>query len=393
MKILELDNKCTGCMACFNICPVKAISMVENEEGFIFPSIDNSICIKCYKCENTCPEINIAKRTDRNSINKVFYGWNNDTYVRKKSSSGGVFSLLADQVINVGGKVYGAIYNQSENRVLHKSSDNVEYEKMRKSKYTQSYIGSVYRDIKDSLLKGANVLFSGTPCQTSGLISYLGDINKDNLIVCDFVCHGVPSMKMLNDNLNLISKKFNQKIIDFDFRPKVKTWAADFFQIKYENNKIRNIPWSEDSYYRGFSHNLILRKSCYGCRYSSEKHLSDITLADFWGYHRYDKDIFDNQGISLIVINSIKGLDFINSIPEDLITKHEINNKFADYIYAKHDEKHYNLEKREHFFRDYVKDGYIKAIKKNNLTVSYKLLIRKKVKKIYYTTKKLLNLK
>ncbi len=383
-EILTIGSKCTACMACYNICPVNAINMDENVEGFFFPSIDDSICINCKKCDNVCPEIKNNIKAEKLE-QKAYYGWHKDSNVRKASSSGGFFSIIAEYVIKKNGVVFGAVYNKNTKKVMHQSTLDVSLDELRKSKYVQSYIGNTYKQVKDLLNRNKLVLFVGTPCQVSGLQSFVGE--NPMLITCDFICHGVPSMKLLNEDLDFYSKKSRQKVVSFDFRPKIESWHQDFLSIIFEDNT-KNIRWQNNGFYSGFMKNINLRRSCYRCRYSNIQHSSDFSIADFWGYYKYDKSIFDNRGISLILVNTKKGDNLLNILRSNKHTLNEINWKYANYVFRERTEKNYSLKKRDRFFKDVFDFGYYKAVKKNKLIPSlYIKMIRKiiKIKKSYFS--------
>ncbi len=369
-RILEIRDKCTGCMACYNICPENAISMQEDNEGFYMPNIDQEHCTKCILCEKVCPEINLYSKQKKSLIKKAYYGWHNNDDIRKKSSSGGAFTAMAENILSDGGVVFGAVYDANLNIVKHKSTDEVDLDSMRKSKYVQSYIGSSFQKVKFALSEGKNVLFVGTPCQIAGLENYIG--YHKNLITCDFICHGVPSMKLLKDDFSILEKKYNSKVINFDFRPKVKTWSFDFFSMFFVSGKRKNIPWKFNSFFKAFNDNIILRKSCYRCNYSDSQHESDITIADYWGYRRYDEKIFDNKGLSLILINTNKGKLFFKTIDKEQFIINAIDWKYADYVFFERNEQNYNKEKRKAFFDVYNKYGYNKTVKKFNLKPGFK---------------------
>lgn len=381
MKIENLTETCTACMACYNICPVNAITMRENSEGFLYPAIDENICINCLKCEEVCPELEHNRTEQKELIQTAYYGWHNNDVIRKNSSSGGAFSAFAENILGRNGVVFGAVYNSEKKKVMHLSTAEVNLAEMRKSKYVQSYIGYSFRKAKEFLDTGREVLFVGTPCQISGLQTFLGR-QYDRLITCDFICHGVPPMKLLKDDLNLLEKKYKSKIINFDFRPKVKTWTYDFFSIFFQGEKRRNIPWSHDSFFKGFMNNKTLRKSCYRCNYSATQHSSDITIADFWGYRRYDESIFDNRGLSLIIANTEHGQNFIERIDKSKFTVKHLEWKYAEYVYFERNEMNYNIKKRDAFFEDYKKLGYQESVRKHRLTTSNIVKLKKRLVRI-----------
>ena len=369
IKILEIKDRCTACMACYNICKVKAIAMLEDDEGFWHPQIDESTCTNCLLCEKICPEINENDNKTTNLIQKAYYGWHNDDNIRKRSSSGGAFTAFADYILKNNGVVFGAVYDNEKQMVLHKSTDECSLDAMRKSKYVQSYIGDSFNKVKANLQQGKKVFYVGTPCQIVGLKMFCDD---ENLITCDFICHGVPAMNLLLEDFKLLENKYHDKIINFDFRPKVKSWSYDFFSLFFKSGKRKDIPWSFDSYYKGFIDNLTLRKSCYRCRYSATQHIADITLADYWGYRRYDENIFDNRGLSLILANTVKGENLIKSIDKDKFTFNPLKWEYADYVFFERNNENYNIAKRDEFFKYYIIHGYKKTVEKYGLIPSFK---------------------
>jgi len=368
IRILEISDICTACMACYNICPTNAIAMQEDIDGFFMPVINPKRCIECLNCERVCPQLNTEEpRPDLTQ--KSYYGWHNDDHIRHKSSSGGVFSALAVKTIDDGGVVFGAVYNHNLRMVVHSSTAEVELDQMRKSKYVQSYIGDSFRKAKESLIRQQRVLFVGTPCQIAGLLRFTGLHEK--LLTCDFVCHGVPAMRTLRSNLDLIQKKYGNEIIGFDFRPKIISWRYDYLTVYTKNRGQKHIPWSDDSFFKGFIDNLILRKSCYKCSHATKQHSSDVTLADFWGYRSYDEKLFDNRGLSLILANTNKGSEFLESADKKALTLKPLDWQYARYIFSQRTEKSYNIEARNDFFAYTNEHGYLKAVRKYGLVPSF----------------------
>lgn len=370
VKILEIGSLCTGCMACYSVCPSEAISMQEDNDGFYVPTIDTQRCTECQLCEKVCPEIDTGNRVKRELIQKSYYGWHNDDSIRKRSSSGGAFSALAGKIMEEEGIVFGAVYDNNLRMLVHKSTEDVDLNEMRKSKYVQSYIGESFRQVKSVLSQGRKVLFVGTPCQIAGLNNYIG--LYDELITCDFICHGVPAMRTLNDDLNLVEKKYKDEVVGFDFRPKVRTWAYDYFSVFLKRKGRKDIPWSYDSFFKGFIDNLILRKSCYRCHYAAEQHEADITIADFWGYRRYKEELFDNRGLSLMIANTDRGDEFLKSIDKELLTLNPIDWQYASYVFAERTQHNYDINGRNAFFEYYNRHGYLKAVRKFSLVPTSK---------------------
>lgn len=357
-RIETLKDSCTGCFACMNVCPAKAISFPENEEGFYFPCIDYKACINCGLCEQTCPVLN---RTSLHGMKQAWYGWANDDDLRKRSSSGGIFGLLAIDKIKNGGVVYGAAFNYGNCfRLECRSSEDEGLEPLLKSKYVQSYVGDAFSKIKKDLEDGRKVMFCGTPCQADGLRHFL---NKDyqNLLVADFVCHGVPSMAMLRDHLSMLRIKNVESI---DYRPKNRNWVDDIV-IKYNGGIVYQNCWTYDAYFSCFEKAGSLRRSCYNCAYCNGSRAADITLADFWGYRKYDSSIYDKRGISLALANTDKGVEYIEELKKtDSCSLKQIDTKFAEYAYSRqrNGENGYDRKRRDAFFNEIINKGYQYAV-------------------------------
>lgn len=299
---------CTGCGACDNACPQNAITLLPHDDGFYYPNINKSKCIKCLLCETSCPVINL-KESSNFQKPYVYACWNKDKNIRNESSSGGAFSAIAMYILKKGGYVVGAVYDESMN-VKHVMIDSVDdLHKLRGSKYVQSRIGNIFTEIKLKLKSGKLIFFVGTPCQVSGLKFYLKK-EYDNLICCDFICHGVPSPLLFNKYINWLETTQKEKIKDFNFRNKIHGWY-DALRVV---NKEKIIKGKYDSYFFGFNKNITLRESCYICPSIGLPRKGDITFADFWGigmkYKYSDSDI--NKGISLVMANNEKGKYIIN---------------------------------------------------------------------------------
>lgn len=252
-----------------------------------------------------------------------------------------------------------------------------------KSKYVESYINDTYKEVKDELCSGRLVLFCGTPCQISGLIKVL---NKrfENLITCDFVCHGVPSGKLLKDHLQYIHK--DEKLLGLDFRPKDMGWTSKYIRLVTKTNtRTRSKHYNFDTYYKGFMvENAFLRKSCYHCKFH-DNHFSDITMADFWKYFNFNKSLNDEKGISLMIAHTDQGLSIVEGIKANGFSTQQIDFKYAEYVYNRKDYEAYE-KVRESFYREYDKNGFEKAAKKTymkNVAFKYSLY---KVKQIVKNT-------
>lgn len=315
--MINLQDKkdCCGCHACSNVCPKQCISMQADEQGFLYPVVDRELCVDCGLCEKVCPIIN---QSENKKPIKVFAAKNKNEEVRRKSSSGGVFTLLAEYVLNNGGVVFGAKFDDDWN-VVHSWTDTKEgIAAFRGSKYVQSTIGSTYREAKDFLTQGRKVLFSGTPCQIAGLKKYLHK-EYDNLLTIDIVCHGVPSPLVWSRYLKDLNTD-NEIITNINFRSKKRGWKNYSYLIQTPKGVLFDDYASKSVYLQGFSRNMILRPSCYDCPAKKGKSKSDITLGDCWGIEKMATIEDDNLGISTILLNTDKGFSIyseldINNIP------------------------------------------------------------------------------
>lgn len=313
-KALADENDCTGCGACYSICPTGAIKMKENNEGFLLPSIDYTKCTDCGLCKNVC----LLNTNNIIQSKKISYAAiNNNEKMRKKSSSGGMFTLLAEEIINRNGAVFGVAYDKN-NVVKHTFVEKLEdIEKLMGSKYVQSDLSNSYKKVKEFLEKNKEVLFSGTPCQILGLKNYLGK-NYNNLYCVDVVCHGVPSPKVFRKYILGLEEKHKSKIVNIDFRNKDHGWVDFYNCYTFSNKKKLKTTKTDNLFMNAFLKNLSLRKSCYNCQSNNFRSKSDITLGDYWGIEEIHPEIFDDKGCSLIIVNTQKGLDILSKIESKL---------------------------------------------------------------------------
>lgn len=300
------DKKgCCGCSACEEICPKGCILMKEDEEGFMYPEVDTTSCVNCRLCEKVCPVLN---QSEKKRPIKIFAATNTDEKIREASSSGGIFTLLAQNIIEEErGVVFGAKFNKDW-EVVHDFSETTEgLSDFRGSKYVQSDIGNNYQKAESFLKEGRKVLFSGTPCQIAGLKKFL---RKDygNLLTIDIVCHGVPSPRVWKEYLSSLEAD-KAKINRISFRDKSIGWKDYCFSMNSENSSIVQKSM-DNTFMKGFLTNVYQRPSCYCCAAKSGKSGSDITLADFWGISNCHPEIDDDRGTSLVMLNTDKGLKY-----------------------------------------------------------------------------------
>ena len=317
IKDSKRKNLCFGCGACQNICPIGSIIMVQDNEGFLYPYINKETCISCGKCEELCPRLPNSKYERRLKKPLIYAAFCKDEDIREKSSSGGIFTLLAINVINDNGVVFGVSFDKDLN-VVHKYVEDVnELEEFMGSKYVQSYVGKTYKQAEDFLKQGRQVLFSGTPCQIAGLGKYL---NKEysNLLTCDIVCHGTPSPKVYKKYISYLSDKYNSKVEKIFFRNKEKGWRKFSFKINFKNIKFYRSDLTVDPFLNGFLKNLYLRPSCHVCSFSNINRVADITLGDYWGVAKYHPEMDDDRGTSLVLVNTEKGKEIFEKCKSSL---------------------------------------------------------------------------
>ena len=294
-------NSCTGCAACAGVCAHKAISMVEvPPHGYLHPKINNDLCVDCGLCSKTCP---VNNPPVFNSPLTAFAAISKDRDDLMSSSSGAASSVLATHIINKGGVVYGSV-EEDYAHIAHQRIDSLtDLPKIKGSKYVHSYTTDIFPKVKTDLQQGLEVLFLGTPCQIAGLRKYLRK-SYDNLTLVDLCCHGVPSQKFLRDDV--------EHLCDVTFRNKgdmSKPWDRYGVYLSEKENKMISSPFLKDNYITAFMSGLLFRENCYTCPYARAERVSDITIADFWGYQ--GKEIKVDNGISLLMPSTPKGVRLI----------------------------------------------------------------------------------
>lgn len=318
MNSIECLNKkeCCGCSACFQKCPKNAITMEENQEGFLYPIVDENKCINCGLCKKVCPQLNNCNNKNTN-YPKSFAMYNMDTEELIQSSSGGIFSVLARYILDESGTVYGAAYDSNLNVNHIKITSIEELNLLRGSKYVQSNINDTYKLAEQDLKLGKKVLFSGTPCQIAGLKKYLIK-EYEELYTCDLVCHGVPSQKLFHKYLDGLSKKLKSKVVKYNFRYKKDGYWGLLSEVVTQDGKKHILTPDFDPFYSNFLESTTYRENCYSCKYANYSRISDITLADYWGIATIHPDFYKKEGCSLILINSPKGEKFLNLVDNEI---------------------------------------------------------------------------
>lgn len=307
IKIYDKED-CCGCGACAIRCPHHCITLSEDPQGFLYPKVNLDKCVDCHLCERVCPCLNVDERRGNT---ECFSAVNPDDKVRLTSSSGGIFSMLSQAVLALGGVVFGARFDEEWN-VLHDEAQTVvELVRFRGSKYVQSVTGDCYAKAQEYLKQGREVLFSGTPCQIAGLKQFLGD-DDDKLLTVEVACHGVPSPKVWREYLRYISD--GQPLARVDFRDKSTGWRDYSVVI---GNKSRRHDY--DEYMGCFLGNYSLRPSCFNCRFKQGSSGADITLADFWGMAATNGHLDDNKGTSLMVVFNDKAMRSLEQCGVNLI--------------------------------------------------------------------------
>lgn len=378
-------TKCIQCKNCKNICPMHAITMEKIEGTFIYPKVDNGKCIKCQKCETVCPVLNPLEKNELISSYAVKH---KNKEIRLQSSSGGLFTALAEVIINRKGYVFGAAF-QDGFKVAHIGiNSNNEILLLRGSKYVQSDLKDTFVRILKLLKNENTVLFSGTPCQCAALKVYLQNKKyKGNLYVVDFICHGILSENLFAEYIQYLEKRGKSKIKAFEFRDKTYGWLESGIKINYYNGKVKRWPLYEDLYMQGYFQALCMRESCYSCAYKNFHSGSDITMGDFWGADVLAQNFFDQYGTSLCCVQTEKGEELIlqarkyldiQKMPLEILTKY---NQGLIYPFEKGD-------KSERYFEEARRKGNIVALK--NIT---KLTQSEKIKRIFRKIKRELNKK
>lgn len=369
IKITD-KSACCGCSACASICVHKAITMKPDGMGFLYPEVDEGKCVDCGLCNQVCTFNATYDKSQNLASPDVYAVRHKDMDEIKTSRSGAVFIALSDWILEQGGAVYGVGY-EDHFRVVHKRATNrEERNEFKGSKYVQSDLKDTFLQIKKDLKKGYKVMFSGTPCQTSGLLSYLKLMRQDisRLYVVDLVCHGVPAPYVWRDYLKYIEKKYQGEVTSFNFRDKSQLgWTTHKESFRIGDKYICMSTYSDL-----FGKCIMFRHSCGICPFANLKRPSDLTIGDFWGWERVDKNLnVDNKGISLLLVNTEKGHDLFLEIVNQV-------------YYLEADTQHCLQPNLEHpslinplrvdFEQDFISRGFVYCVKKyGNIGIKHRI--------------------
>ncbi|MFI3289321.1 MAG: Coenzyme F420 hydrogenase/dehydrogenase, beta subunit C-terminal domain [Rikenellaceae bacterium] len=370
---LKYRDRCSGCTACLFLCPEKAISLVEDCEGFLYPKVEESRCVDCGLCLRVCPSAKVDYRCSATQLDTpiAYAAKHKEDGVRSKSTSGGVFTSLSDYILFRGGVVCGAMFNAKTQRVEHTLATSVEErDMMRGSKYVQSYLGDIFLKIRALLEGGVEVLFVGTPCQTAGLFALLKE-DYSNLYVVDILCHSTPNPLIFKDMI----KSHTHEATDIIFRDKSLGWRSSYGVKVVDVNNI----YPDSNFLKLYWKGLISRPSCHRCNFTNLRRPSDITLGDYWGINKVCGSFEDQLGVSTVLINSKRGEELFKAVKNDMDTlQTTLNDTMQDCMQRRVRSSY----RRASFWRDYRIKGYSYVAAKysrDTLFEVVKLSIKKKL--------------
>lgn len=378
----ELKSKCCGCMACVNICPVHALKVTVNN-GFSVPIVDNAQCINCGLCADSCPVIQADVLKSESKPLKVLLAKNKNITERKRSTSGGIFFPIAEMVISWGGCCYGAAYSK-EWKISHSVAFEInECIRFQGSKYVQSDIQECYGDIQEKLVGGKMVLFTGTPCQVAAIKSFCSKkkIDMKNLLTVEILCYGVPSPQIWMDHINHLESKYG-KLKEYSFRDERNGWGNLYYHCaRFQDGKELYQDKELQAFGSLFGSHVNMRESCFSCEFDSMHRCADITIGDCWGIENINKEFYDSNGVSQVLVNTEKGLTFWNSICNRFDTAEVDLEKLAQYnsVLSYSAERPDDYDK---FWSDYNELGFDYIMKRyTRMGKTYR--VRKKMRNIF----------
>lgn len=326
-------DACCGCTACIGSCTFSAITMKPDHEGFLYPQVNDSLCTDCGACLKVC-----KTEVFYTAPQKVFVCLSKDDELRARSSSGGVFSALAEMVLDRGGYVAGVGYNKSFDEAVHKIiSDQSELDDLRRSKFIQSTKYDVFRQIKVLLKENKEVLFVGTPCEVGGLRQFLRK-NYDNLLTCDLICGCTSSPKVYKLYIDFLKDKYQANVTGVNFKDKRNGWRGKGIAVTFDTGEEYYNSILDDNYTVSFHSRFNIRPSCFSCKYRNLQRTSDITLGDFWAIEKYNDVYDDNKGTSFIMTNTVKGELYVqkmqNMVADQIAI--DIENYSSNYNWCMH---------------------------------------------------------
>ena len=381
MNITDISKKCVGCGACVDSCPLEILQLEHNCDGFLVPSITTDTCVHCGKCTSVCPVIDPKQDTWSGDC---YYGYSKDEAVRALSSSGGAFSVFANQIIKENGVVFGARYSDDFKEVVMASSGECTFDELRRSKYCQSNPNGLYKKIGKALAEGKTVLLSGTPCQIAGAKKIFGD--KDNLLLVSFLCGGVTPPTAFSNYMEWLEKKYHSKIKSVNMRDKSLGWGRPpKIRVEFENGKTYSRRYQLDYYYYYYYCTpLFKNEQCITCAFTQHND-SDLTIADFWGYKKANVEN-DGKGLSLICAHSEKGKRFLDKVKSEFVLV-PLDKKQAEYGFGEKKHSEEVLKKRQSFLEKIRETSFVEAAESDMFSrgvagAFVKLAIRKVIRKL-----------
>ncbi len=377
---IEEKSQCCGCSACMNICPSNAITMQRDTLGFLYPIVDSKKCIGCGLCDKVC---DFGDNYDKSFLlfsPKIYGAWQKDDEERRHSQSGALFSTFAKFVLKDGGIVYGVALNSELNAEHIRTTNLDELYRIRKSKYVQSDIGITFKKIANDLIDGHTVLFSGTPCQASGLRSFIKNkrVDDSKLYIINIICHGVPSPNIWKDNIKYVERKKKEKVLSANFLDKsICGWHGGMESYTFQKGK----PFVSELYTKLYYKHLMLRDSCYICPFANFQHPGDITVGDFWGLDKVKPELDkEDKGVSLVIVNTQKGVSLFNKIKASVNC---FDSNISECLQP-------NLEKPtapnpmcKQFEQDYSDYGFDYIARKYG-TLNFKYHLKENIKKLFF---------